>query len=50
MKTTSSGKSRNAGPVWGVRTARHASSSRPGISAVAAGVAASFTSGRTNGT
>ena len=50
MNTWSSGKSRNAGPVCGRRTASHASSSSPGISAVEPAVAASLTTGRTNGT
>ena len=50
MNTTSSGKSRNAGPGWSRCIASQASSIRPGISAVAPAVAASFTSGRTIGT
>ena len=50
MKTWSSGKSMNAGPVCGRCIAAKASSISPGISAVAATVAASLTSGRTNGT
>ena len=50
MNTWSSGKSRNAGPECGRRIASHASSSSPGISAVEPAVAASLTSGRTNGT
>ena len=50
MNTTSSGKSRNAGPGWSWRITRQASSISPGISAVAPAVAASLTSGRTNGT
>ena len=47
--TWSSGKSTNAGPVCGRRAASHASSSRPGISAVEPAVAAILTTGRTNG-
>ena len=50
MKTTSSGKSRNTGPVCGRRATANASSTRPGISGVAPAVAASLTTGRTNGT
>ena len=43
MKTTSSGKSRNTGPVCGRRATANASSTRPGISGVAPAVAASLT-------
>ena len=50
MNTWSSGKSTNAGPECGVSAARIASSTSPGISRVHSGVAASLTSGRTNGT
>ena len=50
MNTWSSGKSRNAGPLWGRSAAAQASSTRAGISAVEDAVAASLTSGRTNGT
>ncbi len=50
MNTWSSGKSTNVGPEWAVTAAASASSTRPGISAVASGVAANFVSGRTNGT
>ena len=50
MNTWSSGKSRNVGPECGRSDASHASSISPGISAVDAAVAASLTSGRTNGT
>ncbi len=50
LKTWSIGKSRNVGPECGVIATRSASSTRPGISAVPSGVAASFVSGRTNGT
>ncbi len=49
-KTTSSGKSTNAGPEWGLSAASRASSTRPGISSGAPAVAASFAIGRTNGT
>ena len=50
MNTTSSGKSRNAGPGWSRCITPQASSISPGISAVEPAVAASLTSGRTNGT
>jgi hypothetical protein len=50
MNTWSSGRSTNAGPECGVIAATSASSTRPGISAVLSAVAASFVSGRTNGT
>jgi hypothetical protein len=49
MNTWSSGKSTNDGPKWGVSEAANASSTSAGISAVESGVAANFTSGRTNG-
>ncbi len=49
-KTRSSGKSTKVGPEWGAWAARNASSTRPGISAVVSGVAASFVRGATNGT
>ena len=50
MNTWSSGKSRNAGPPCGRSAAAQASSTSAGISAVEDAVAASLTSGRTNGT
>ena len=50
MKTWSSGKSRNVGPECGRSASRQASSISAGISAVDDAVAASLTSGRTNGT
>ena len=50
MNTTSSGKSRNTGPLCGRRATANASSTSPGISGVAPAVAASLTTGRTNGT
>jgi hypothetical protein len=50
MKTWSSGKSTNAGPVKGVTAVASASSTRPGISAVESAVVASLTRRRTNGT
>ncbi len=50
MNTWSSGKSRNVGPECGACATRMASSTIAGISAVAVAVAASFVSGRTNGT
>ena len=50
MNTTSSGKSTNAGPGGRAASRDQASSISPGISAVAPAVAASLTSGRTNGT
>ena len=50
MNTTSSGKSTNTGPPCGRWATANASSTSPGISAVAPAVAASLTTGRTNGT
>ncbi len=50
MNTRSSGKSTNAGPLWGAIAAAKASSTSAGISSVLRGVAASLVSGRTNGT
>ena len=50
MNTTSSGKSRNTGPLYGRPATANASSTSPGISGVAPAVAASLTIGRTNGT
>ncbi len=50
MNTMSSGKSRNTGPVCGRWETANASSTSPGISGVAPAVAASLTTGRTNGT
>ena len=50
MKTTSSGKSRNVGPVCGLTATANAASTRPGISAVAIAVRADLVSGATNGT
>src|SRR4051794_2103996 len=50
MKTWSSGKSMNVGPVGGSSAASNARSTMPGISAVGSAVAASLVSGLTNGT
>ena len=49
MKTWSSGKSTNVGPVGASTAARSASSTSPGMSAVVAAVRASLVTGSTNG-
>ena len=50
MNTTSSGRSRNAGPVGTASVAASASSTSSGTSAVEVAVRALFVSGATNGT